>query len=393
MDPSSALASYFLIDPAITFLNHGSFGATPIPVFERYQYWQRELERQRYQELMHTARKALAAYLGCDADDLVYVINATTGVNIVARSLDLGPDDEVLTTNHEYGACDRAWRFLAGERGFTYRAATLPYPLTDPAEVVEAIWSEVTPRTRMIYLSHLTSPTAVILPVVALCRRARAAGILTHIDGAHAPGQLPLDLETLGVDFYTGNLHKWVCAPKGAAFLHVRRDLHPRARPVMVSHGANSTRADRSRFRLEWDWTGTCDPTAFLSAPEALRWMEAQLPGGWDAVRRVNRELALRARSLLCEALGGPPSAPDSMVGSMAAVALPPALVGEEPSEATGWLDPLQRVLREECRIEVPVIPWPNAGSRWIRVSAQVYNEWREYEALAGVLKVRRAAT
>ncbi len=379
MDPASALASYFLIDPAITFLNHGSYGATPIPVFERYQYWQRELERQpvlflgrRYKELMHTARAALAAYLGCDADDLVYVINATTGVNIVARSLDLGPGDEVLTTDHEYGACDRAWRFLAGERGFTYRAATLPYPLTDPAEVVEAIWREVNPRTRLIYLSHLTSPTAVILPVEEICRRARAAGILTLVDGAHAPGQLALNLEALGVDFYTGNLHKWLCAPKGSAFLYARREVQPLLKPLVVSWGYEAVAPGPSRFVDHHEFWGTRDIAAFLATPDAIAF---QRDHAWERVSAECRAITREARDRLL-ALTGQPShfIGDHWIGQLAGVPLPPG---------TDVLTLKQR-LYDDYKIEIPLPVW--SGRPFIRVSVQGYNTRADIDQLVAAL-------
>ncbi len=221
----SNLKEYFLLDPNVIFLNHGSFGATPKPVFESYQRWQIELERQpveflgrRYNGLMRTARAALADYVGTGENNLVYVTNVTVGLNIVARSLELGPGDEVLTTDHEYGALDRTWRFLALEKGFTYKNCSIPLPIPAPEDFVALLWENVTPQTRVIFISQITSPTAVIFPVAEICARARSAGILTVIDGAHVPGQIPLDLDNLGVDFWSGNLHKWLMSPKGSGF-------------------------------------------------------------------------------------------------------------------------------------------------------------------------------
>ena len=211
------LRRQFLFDPNIVFLNHGSFGATPKPVFKEYQRWQRELESKpvefldrRFAERMAASRAVLAEYLGAQRDDLVYVTNATVGVNIVARSLDLNPGDEVLTTDHEYGACDRAWGFLAGKRGYSYVKRAIPFPIATPENFIEQLWQGVTSRTKVIFLSHITSPTAIIFPIEDICRRAREQGILTVIDGAHVPGQIHLNLEELGADFYTGNLHKWL---------------------------------------------------------------------------------------------------------------------------------------------------------------------------------------
>ncbi|MEW6240549.1 MAG: aminotransferase class V-fold PLP-dependent enzyme, partial [Chloroflexota bacterium] len=219
----------FQLDPSVTYLNHGSFGATPRPVFRAYQRWQRELERQpveflgrRHNDLMRSARTSLAAYLSTQAENVVFTQNVTIALNIAARSLGLGRGDEVLGTNHEYGALDRTWRFLAKERGFAYINQSIPVPLANEGQFVETFWQGVTPRTRVIFLSHITSPTATIFPIREIIERARGAGILTVIDGAHAPGQIPLALDSLGADFYGGNLHTWLCAPKGAGFLYAR---------------------------------------------------------------------------------------------------------------------------------------------------------------------------
>jgi len=229
---STGLRDLFLLRPDVVFLNHGSFGACPQPVFETYQRWQRELERQpveflgrRFASLMRTAREALASYVHTAPEDLVYVPNATTGLNVVARSLPLQPGDEVLATDHEYGALNRTWRFVCAKRNATYVNYPLPLPIRSAEQVVETIWAGVTPRTRVLFISQYTSPTALILPVAELVRRARQAGILTVVDGAHMPGQIPLDLTALGADFYAGNLHKWLCAPKGAGFLNARREV------------------------------------------------------------------------------------------------------------------------------------------------------------------------
>jgi isopenicillin-N epimerase len=208
--------SLFLLDPNVVFLNHGSFGATPRSVFEKYQWWQRELERQpveflgrRFNDVMRVARAALAAYVHTDADNLVYVPNATTGLNIVARGLALKPGDGIISTDHEYGALDRTWRFLCRKTGAVYQPVPIPLPVMTAEDFIERVWARVTPRTRVLFLSHITSPTALIFPIQELCRRARAAGILSVIDGAHAVGQIPLDMGAIGADFYASNAHKW----------------------------------------------------------------------------------------------------------------------------------------------------------------------------------------
>lgn len=394
------LRARWALDPAVKYLNHGSFGATPRDVLAFQSELRARMERNPMQFLLadwdrlhDAARAALGSFLGASADDLAVVPNATAGVNAAVRAFPLGPGDELLVTDHEYNACANVLRDAADRTGATLVVAEIPFPLEDPGQVAAAILAKVSARTRVALVDHVTSQTALVFPIEAIVRALRERGVEAIVDGAHAPGMLPLDLDALGAAYYTGNLHKWVCAPKGAAFLHVRRDLQPRTRPLSISHGANSARADRSRFRLEWDWTGTCDPTAFLSVPEAIRWMGELLPGGWQELRRRNRDLTLRARTLLCERFGARSPAPDAMIGAMAAVPLPTELVGDEPGEVTGWFDPLQHALREAHRIEVPVIAWPGADSRVIRVSAQAYNEWGEYVALAEALEAERRAT
>ncbi|MDQ2690712.1 MAG: aminotransferase class V-fold PLP-dependent enzyme, partial [Chloroflexota bacterium] len=309
----SSLKEYFLLDPEIHFLNHGSYGATPRPVFEAYQRWQRRLETQpvlflgrEFYSLIKESRRALGEYLNADADDLVYIPNATHGVNIAARSLDLGPDDEILTSDHEYGACDYTWEFLCEMTGAKYLHQPIPLPVTSEAEIVEQFWRGVTGRTRVIYLSHITSPTALRMPVEEICRRARHAGILTIIDAAHAPGQISFDLQELGADIVFGNCHKWMMAPKGSAFLYVRRSIQDLVQPFVVSWGYHATPdiASGSRFVDILQWTGTRDPTAALTVPHAIRFMEEH---NWEAVRQECHQLLRRALERICELTAMPP--------------------------------------------------------------------------------------
>ncbi len=378
------LRSHFLLDPSITFLNHGSFGASPRPVFRTYQRWQRELERQpveflgrRFTDLMRAARQSLADTLGTEADNLVYTTNVTESLNIVARSLDLGSGDEVLGTDHEYGALDRTWRFLAKERGFAYVNQPIPVPLTTPQAFVTALWQGVTPRTRVIFLSHITSPTALLFPVEQVVRRARQTGILTVVDGAHAPGQIPLRLDDLGADFYGGNLHKWLCAPKGAGFLYARPEVQHLLKPLVVSWGYEAEIPGPSRFVDEHEWTGTRDIAAFLSVPAAI---EFQREHDWEKVRRLCHELVCEAQERICALT--PLCSPISEFGNegmqgglqMAAAPLP---------DATD-LHALKTRLYEEYRIEVPFILWN--GRKLIRVSVQGYNTRRDVEKLVEAL-------
>jgi isopenicillin-N epimerase len=387
------LRAHWLLDPSVKYLNHGSFGATPREVLTFQNELRARMERNPMQffvmdwERLHDeAREALGNFVGADSEDLAIVPNATTGANTAIRAFALTPEDEILMTDHEYNACANVLRDAAQRSGARLVVAKVPFPLTDPAQVVEAIVAKVSARTRVAFVDHVTSQTALVFPIERIVQVLRERGVEVIVDGAHAPGMVPLDLRALGAALYTGNLHKWVCAPKGAAFLYVRRDWHSRVRPLVVSHGANSSRGDRTRFRLEWDWTGTNDPTAFLCVPKALRWMETLLPGGWEALQAHNRALALRARVRLCLALGVPCPAPDAMIASMASVPLPTTCSLPRADGVDGSIDPLQRWLREAHRIEVPVIPWPEAHSRVLRVSAQVYNDWEDYETLARLL-------
>jgi len=363
----------FLLDPSLVFLNHGAFGACPAEVFAAYQAWQHELERnpveflgRRSAALLCEARKALAGFIGTHADDLIFIPNATTGINIAAQSLALDAGDEVLTTDQEYGACDNAWRHVCNARGAIYRAVPIALPFA-PDDFVDHLWAGVHARTRAIHVSHVTSSTALILPIAQLCARARAAGIITVIDGAHAPGQIELDLDALGADFYVGNCHKWLCAPKGAAFLYARPEHHARLEAPVVSWGYSAEVLGHAGFdaytgstlierRLQWQ--GTRELAAFLSVPAAIRFHQTYLT---PRVRRACHLLALatRERIDLCTGLD-PLCGPDDFA-QMAAIAVPPT-----DAEA------LRRALFERYRIEVSVTR--HGAQVYVRLSVQAYN-------------------
>lgn len=335
----------FLLDPDITFLNHGSYGACPVPVFARYQELQLELERnpveflaRRFDELTVEARAALAGFVGARAEDLVFVPNATAGLNAVIRSLQLEPGDEVLTTRHEYGAVTRTWEFAG---------ATLVY--AEPDELAAAIG----PRTKAVSVSHITSPTAIVLPVAEICAAAREAGVLSIVDGAHAPGQLPLDLEALGADVYSGNCHKWLSAPKGAAFLWARPEHHPWIDPLVVSWGYDDGFAKRH------GWQGTRDPAAALAVPAAI-----------EAHKSLDHERCRRLAASFHDRL--PPVGPNPAPQMWAA------------EVETADPDALQRRLFDEHRIEVVVREWE--GKSLLRVSIAPYNEAADVERLLDAL-------
>ena len=319
------LRGEFLLDPEVAFLNHGSFGACPRPVFERYQAWQRELEREpvdfldrRRPALLGGARAALADYVGCSPQDLAFVQNATTGVNLAARSLDLGPGEEVLATDLEYGACDLAWEWACRRRGAHYVRAPVPLPLDSPAALSETLFAAVTEQTRAVYVSHVTSGTGLVLPVEEIVSRARALGLVTIVDGAHAPAHVPVDLAALGADFYSGNAHKWLGAPKGAGFLHVQPERQERVDGAIVSWGYGEGATFSERIESQ----GTRDPAAWLTVPDAIGF---QAERNWDEIRDRSRRLARNARRELCDLLGTEPLAPDAMIAQLATVQLPHA--------------------------------------------------------------------
>lgn len=304
------LKEYFLLDPNVTYLNHGSFGACPRPVFEAYQSWQRELEKQpvgfvgRCGALLAEARARLAAILGVHPDDVVYFPNPTTAINMVARNILLQPGDEILTTDHEYGAMDRTWRYTCKKAGAKYINRPMPFPMTTAEAFVEDFLAGVTPRTKVIFISHITSPTALIFPIKDICQRARQMGILSIIDGAHAIGQIPLDLVDIGCDIYTGACHKWLCAPKGSAFLYARREVQSWMDPLVVSFGYNEDTAQDpspTRFVDYHQWQGTRDFAPYLATPSAI---DFQAEHHWDDVRRECHKLGVETRQRI-EALSG----------------------------------------------------------------------------------------
>jgi len=378
------LKKEFLLDPGVVFLNHGSFGACPRPVFDEYQRYQRRLEHQPVLFLgrecldeMRGARQRLGKFVHSDPQDLVYVPNATFGVNIVARSLNLQAGDEVLITDHEYGACGNIWDFLSREKGFSIQQASIPLPLLDPDQILARIFDQANSRTRLLFISQITSPTAVQMPVAALCKEARSRGILTLIDGAHGPGQLPLDLTGLEADFYTGNCHKWLLSPKGAGFLHVRKEHQEKIKPLVVSWGwgENCPYQSDSRMLELLEFWGTKDPAAYLSVPRAI---DFQIQNKWDEVRKICQTLLGDALSEILKLTGMPSiygKSGQNGYAQMAAVELP---LSWQPSELQAWL-------YDRRRIEIPVIEW---NQRWLlRISVQGYNTREDLEELISALR------
>jgi isopenicillin-N epimerase len=385
------LASLWQLDPEITFLNHGSFGACPRVVLEKQVALQRQIEREpvaffmrEYEGLLDEARGTLGAFVGVDGKDLAFITNATVGVNTVLRSLTFERGDQLLTTDHVYNACRNVMNFVGEQFGAEVVVAPTPFPISSPDEVVEAVLDRVTEKTKFVLLDHITSPTGLVLPIERILPELQERGIDCMVDGAHAPGMVDLDIRALGATFYTGNCHKWLCAPKGAALLYVHPDRQERIRPLAISHGANSPRTDRSRYLLEFDWPGTDDPSAWLCIPESIRFLGGLYPGGWPELRERNRAKALAGRDILCRALQIEAPAPDSMIGNLASVPIPDG--AETGSSNPMGMDPVHDALFSEHRIEVPVMPWPAPPKRLLRISAQAYNSEAQYEVLAEAL-------
>lgn len=380
----------WMLDSDVVHLNHGSFGACPLEVLEVQASLRAELEAnpvafmlRRYQSLLEESRLALAAFVGADPAGLVFVPNATYGVNSVLRSVEhrLGPGDELVITTHSYNACRNAVEVTAARVGATVVVADIPFPITTPDHAVAAVLETVSDRTALLVIDHVTSPTGLVLPVEEIIA-ALAPSVIVLVDGAHAPGMLDVDVSSLGAAFYTGNCHKWMCSPKGAAFLWVAEPYRATAVAATISHGHNDGwPASGSRFHAQFDWTGTDDPTPRLCVADAITVMGNHHPGGWPGIWADNRALARAGRALLLEALDIAAPAPESMLGSMAAVPVPP-----DTDSSSNIFDPLTMALHTDWAIEVPVFSWPVPPERLLRISAQQYNAIADFRSLAAAL-------
>lgn len=390
---SSPYAAAWALDPQVAMLNHGSFGACPRAVLERQHGLRQQMEAEPVRfflrelpPLLDESRQTLAELLHADPADLVFVRNVTEAVNSVLRSLSFGVGDELLVTSHAYNACRNVVHYVAQQSGARVVTVDLPLEVQTDDEIVEAVLSRVTPRTRLAMLDHVTSPTAIVFPIERLVVELDRRGVDTLVDGAHAPGMVPVDLRQISAAYYAANLHKWVCSPKGAGFLHVRPDKQAGLQPVVISHGFNMKRPDRPPLHVAFDWPGTADPTPWICVGESIRFLQKLTDEGLGGLMRRNHALAVEARRVLCDALGLEPPCPASMLGSMAAVRL------REETEVAQVMPlievhPLQTRLLEQFGIEVPVYYWPASPQRMVRVSAQAYNSLAQYERLAEALR------
>ncbi len=381
------------LDPGVLHLNHGSFGACPSQILEKQAELRRQMEsntlgffEQDLPELLDKAREALGSFLKAPASDLVFVDNATTGVSTVLANLDLSAGDRILVTDHGYNACSNAAHYFASRTGARVDVVNLRFPNSDADEFIDDILGACTPRTRLLLIDHITSPTALIMPLEAIIPVVQQRGIQVLVDGAHAPGMLPLSLAELGADYYTGNCHKWMCAPKGTAFLYVRPEHQSKLHPLTISHGMNRPVGDSTRFRLEFDWIGTRDLTGFLTLPTLIGYLDGVSSHGWGGIMARNRALAVEARDLIGQELGLEPPCPVDMIGSLVTVCLPKA----KRTTFTDYhaVDPLKEVLRHSHGIEVSLSAWPSPAGRYLRVSAQLYNALSHYQQLTKALQL-----
>ncbi|MDZ4663542.1 MAG: aminotransferase class V-fold PLP-dependent enzyme [Bacteroidota bacterium] len=386
MEDTNSLRSLFLLDKEIAFLNFGSFGATPKPIFNDYQKWQLELEHEPAQFIqlngpvyIKQAREALGKYVNCDADDIVFTTNPSYAVNIIAKSIDLNPGDEILTSNLEYGACDKTWEYYCEKKGAKYVRQAIELPIKSKQQFIDTFFKGLTSKTRLVFISHITSTTALRFPVHEICEIAKQKGIITFVDGAHAPGHIPLDLQELKVDIYTGACHKWMMTPKGSSFLYVKKEFQDRFDPLIISWGYKSAMPSHSKFQDYHQMQGTRDFSAFLTIPKAIEFMKEH---NWREVSRQCHQMVMDSAPRFCELFGSKPLAPlsNEFMGQMFSI----------PIETNDPIK-LQRHLFTEYKIEIPVMP--HASETYLRYSINAFNTQSDLDRLYNALKEIKSKT
>jgi isopenicillin-N epimerase len=390
MDMPSHLAKHWTFAPSRVFLNHGSFGACPDFVIKEQRMWQDLMEKepvQFFEELMPDilikSRTALGKFLSCNANDLAFVSNATSGVNTILRSLQFEQGDEILVPNHAYQACRNTIDFVANRWGAKVVEVAIPFPINGPQVIIDLMKSACSEQTKLVMIDTVTSPTGLRMPFEELTAFFEGKGVEVLLDAAHGIGMIPLNLGKLGASYVTSNCHKWLCAPKGSAFLYVRSDKQSKIQPLTISHGHTFPLGDTTRFRHEFDWTGTQDISGWCAIPAVIEGMAKLVDGGWEAIMQHNHDLAIHGRDILCERLGIEQPCPNEMIACISTIKLP----GEIPAkEKMHEPDPLHHVLSENYNIQVPVWSWPSPEGRYLRISAQLYNSIEQYELLADAL-------
>ncbi len=386
----SVLAHHWTLDDSCVFLNHGSFGASPKFTINELRKWQDLLESEPVYffekiapEAMLNARKALAKMLSCNPNDLALIENATTGVNTILRSIEFSPGDEILVPDHAYQACKNAIEYVTKRWNAKVVTCNIPFPIENMDVAYNAVMSKVSTKTVLALIDTVTSPTGLLMPFERIVQDLEKRGVNVMLDAAHGIGMIPLDLDRLGASFTTSNCHKWLCAPKGTAFLHVRKDLQELVHPLTISHGMTFPLGDSTRFRHEFDWTGTRDLSGHCSIPIAMEKMSNLVDGGWPEIMKRNHDLAVEGRNILCARLGITKPCPDDMIACIATLPLPGNTSGGIPLHEP---DPLHEILQEKYGIQIPVWSWDSPKGRYIRISAQLYNHIDQYQYLADAL-------
>ena len=387
---TSQYSKHWSLEQSRLFLNHGSFGACPDFVIAEQRKWQELMEQEPvrfFEELMpgllQSSRQALGKFLHCSPEDLAFVSNATSGVNTVLRSLQFERGDEILVPNHAYQACRNSIDFVARRWGAKVVEVNIPFPIEGPQTVIGLMKSAYTSKTKLVMIDTVTSPTGLLMPFEELTAYFESRGVEVLLDAAHGIGMIPLNLATLGASYVTSNCHKWLCAPKGTAFLYVREDKQKKIQPLTISHGHTYPLGETTRFRHEFDWTGTQDISGWCALPAVIEGMADLVDGGWEGIMQHNHELAIQGRDILCNRLGIEQPCPNEMIACISTIKLPGEIL---PKEKMHEPDPLHHILSEKYNIQVPVWTWPSPAGRYLRISAQLYNSIEQYERLADAL-------
>ena len=387
----SQLSKYWNLNSKTIFLNHGSFGACPKAVLEHQFKLRAELESDPVHFFDVTSKKlwteaieTLADFINADKEGMTFVPNATSGVNTILRSLPLKSGDEILILDHTYQACWNTVDYISKRSGAKTVVVPLPLPIQTPDEVTKTILNYTTEKTKLALIDTVTSPTGIRLPFEQIVSELQSKGIDVLLDAAHGPGIVPLDLKKLEPAYATGNAHKWLCTPKGAAFLYIREDKRSKVNPLSISHGFSVDGNTDEKIRLEFDWTGTQDITPWLCIPKSIEHVGSLVEGEWAEIMKHNTNLAIQARNIILEVLETPKLCPDSMIVGLSAVALPGEGVA---TKSVLEPDPLHTLLYEKYKIQVPVFSWPHHNKRYLRIASYLYNSIEEYEYLAEVLE------
>jgi isopenicillin-N epimerase len=387
----SEMSKHWRLNEKTVFLNHGSYGATPTIVLNEQKRWQLLLEKDPVKffediapKALIESRKAIANLVNCDYEDLALIENATSGVNIILRSLKFEEGDEIIVPNHAYQACRNTIDYVAEKSGAVVVTCDIPFPIQGNQIIIDNIMKCVTENTKLAMIDTVTSPTGLLMPFEELVGLLESKGVNVLLDAAHGIGMIPLDIEKIGASYTTSNCHKWLCAPKGSAFLHVRKDLQSLIHPLTISHGMTAPLGDSTRFRHEFDWTGTRDVSAWCALPFVIDEFSKLVGMNWNEIMTHNRKLVIKGRNIICEKLSIIPPCPENMISSIATIKISSKQVSITDLYE---IDPLHEKLLEDYNIQVPVWSWSNPQGRYIRISAQIYNNEDEYKYLANILE------